>query len=111
VVFLDPDEIDWIEAAANYVKINVGKDSYLLREGIGRISEALGPELFVRVHRSIIINTSKLKELLPCDSSEYIAVLRNGKQLPCSRSYRTQLQRLIDKNLLQVPVDNEVTSP
>ena len=101
VVFLDQDEIDWIEAAANYVKINVGKDSYLLREGIGRISEALDPERFVRVHRSIIINASKLKELLPCDSSEYIAVLRNGKQLSCSRSYRTQLQRLINKNLLQ----------
>jgi two-component system LytT family response regulator len=103
VVFLDPDEVDWIEAAANYVKLYVGKESYATREGIGRISESLDPERFVRVHRSIIINVSKLKELQPCDSGEYIAVLKNGKQLSCSRSYRDQLHHLIEKSVLSFP--------
>lgn len=97
VVFLDLDEVDWIEAAANYVKVNVGKDSYLLREAIGRISEKLDPGRFVRIHRSTIVNIGKIKELQPCDSGEYIAVLKNGKGLSCSRTYRNQLQQLIDK--------------
>ena len=97
VVFLDVKEIDWIEAAANYVKLNVGKDSYLLREGIGSLSERLDPDRFVRIHRSVIVNVRKIKELQPCESGEYIAVLRNGKELSCSRGYRTQLQRLIGR--------------
>jgi two-component system LytT family response regulator len=99
VVFLDVKDIDWIEAAANYVKLNVGKDSYLLREGIGSISNRLDPDRFVRIHRSAIVNVRKIKELQPCESGEYIAVLKNGKELSCSRGYRTQLQQLIGKNL------------
>jgi two-component system LytT family response regulator len=98
VVFLDLDEVDWIEAAANYVKLNVGAHSYLLREGIGSISKRLNPGRFVRIHRSTIANVRKIKELQPCDSGEYIAVLKNGKELSCSRGYRAELQRLIDEN-------------
>ena len=102
LVFLDLDEIDWIEAAANYVKLNVGSTSYLLREGIGRISERLDPASFIRVHRSTIVNVSKIKELQPCDSGEYIAVLRNGKELSCSRGCRAQLQQLIENKSLTI---------
>jgi two-component system LytT family response regulator len=98
IVFLVMDEIDWIEAAANYVKLNVGRDSYLLREGIGRVSERLDSSQFVRIHRSIIVNVRRIRELQPCDSGEYIAVLKNGKELSCSRGYRPQLQRLIEQN-------------
>lgn len=95
VIFLDLEDVDWIEAAANYVKMNVGKESYLLREGIGSVSERLDPDRFVRIHRSVIVNVRKIKELQPCDSGEYIAVLKNGKELSCSRGYRVQLQKLI----------------
>jgi two-component system LytT family response regulator len=99
VVFLDVSEIDWIEAAANYVKLHVGQQSYSLREGIGKIADRLDSDRFVRIHRSVIVNAHKIKELQPCDSGEYIAVLKNGKELSCSRGYHTQLQRLIGKNL------------
>lgn len=102
LLFLDFDEIDWIEAAANYVKLNVGGNSYLLREGIGRISARLDPGAFIRVHRSTIVNVSKIKELQPCESGEYIAVLQNGKELSCSRGCRAQLQRLIENRSLTV---------
>jgi len=95
VVFLDLHEVDWIEAAANYVKLHVGKDSFLLREGIGHISARLNPDNFVRIHRSFIVNVSRIRELQPCDSGEYIAVLKDGKELSCSRGCRPQLQKLI----------------
>jgi two-component system LytT family response regulator len=96
VVFLDLNEVDWIEAAANYVKLHVGRDSFLLREGIGHISARLDPDRFVRIHRSSIVNVSRIRELQPCDSGEYIAVLRDGKELSCSRGCRPQLVRLIE---------------
>jgi two-component system LytT family response regulator len=99
VVFLETAEIDWLSAAANYVTLNVGVESYLLREGIGHISERLDPDKFVRIHRSTIVNVDKIKELQPVNSGEYIVVLKDGKELSCSRGYRAGLQQLIEKNL------------
>ena len=91
-MFLNLSEIDWIEASANYVRLNVGKESYLYRETIGRISERLNPNHFVRVHRSTIVNVQKIKELIPVNSGEYIVVLKYGNELSCSRSYRSALE-------------------
>jgi two-component system LytT family response regulator len=99
VVFLSFDEIDWVEAAANYVRIYVGKQAYLLRRGIGDIAERLDRLQFIRIHRSAIVNVHKIKELQPVNSGEYIVVLKDGKELPCSRGYRSGLQQLIDKTL------------
>jgi two-component system LytT family response regulator len=93
------DDIDWLSAAANYVTLNVGTRSFVLREGIGHISERLDPRKFVRIHRSTIVNVQKIKELHPVNSGEYIVVLKDGKELSCSRGYRAGLQELIDKNL------------
>jgi two-component system, LytTR family, response regulator len=99
IVFLNFDEVDWMEAAANYVRLNVGKQSYLLREGIGHIAERLDPTQFIRIHRSVIVNVQKIKELQPVNSGEYIVVLKDGKELSCSRGYRAGLQQFIGKGL------------
>ena len=98
VVFLNLDEIHWVEAAANYVRLNTGKDSYLFRETISRISERLNPVDFVRIHRSMIVNVRRIKELIPVNSGEYVVILNSGKELSCSRGYRANLQHLIAKN-------------
>ena len=95
VVFLKMGEIDWIEAAANYVRLQAGAKSYLVREGISHIASRLDPSQFLRIHRSIIVNVHRIKELQPCNRGEYMVVLTNGKELSCSRGYRAQLQRLI----------------
>ncbi|MGA2539714.1 MAG: LytTR family DNA-binding domain-containing protein, partial [Terracidiphilus sp.] len=92
VVFLDLDSIDWVEAAANYVRLNVGKESYLLRETIGGLCERLDATQFVRIHRSMIVNLRKIKELIPVNSGEYVVVLKNGKELSCSRGFRAGLR-------------------
>jgi two-component system LytT family response regulator len=97
VLFLDTDEIDWIEGAANYVRVHVGKESYLVRESIGGIFDRLDPSQFIRIHRSVITNVCKIKELQPCNTGEYILILKDGKQLPCSRGYRAGLQRFINR--------------
>jgi two-component system LytT family response regulator len=98
IVFLNLDEIDWVEAAANYVRLNAGKESYLLRETISRTSERLNPNHFIRIHRSMIVNVRKIKELIPVNSGEYVVVLHSGKELSCSRGFRANLQNLIGKD-------------
>jgi two-component system, LytTR family, response regulator len=97
VIFLDLDDVDWIEAAANNVRFHVGKESYILRGSIGLISTRLDSRRFVRVHRSAIVNVDKIKELQPCNAGEYMVVLKSGKTLPCSRSYRESLRQFINK--------------
>ena len=77
--------------------MNVGREDHLFRETIGRISERLNPNHFVRIHRSTIVNLRKIKELIPVNSGEYIVVLENGKELSCSRSYRAALEGMIEK--------------
>jgi two-component system LytT family response regulator len=98
VVFLDLDSIEWVEAAANYVRLNVGKESYLFRETISRISERLDSNHFVRIHRSTIVNVCKIKELIPVNSGEYVVVLKSGRELSCSRGYRAALQGIVEKH-------------
>ena len=95
LVFVDLDDIDWISASANYVQLNAGAESYLVRESIGRLSGRLDAERFVRIHRSVIVNVRRIKELQSCNAGEYIAVLKNGKKLPCSRGFRGELERYI----------------
>ncbi len=97
VVFLDLDSIEWVEAAANYVRLNVGKESYLFRETISRISERLDTNHFVRIHRSTIVNIRKIKELIPVNSGEYVVVLKSGRELSCSRGYRAALRGIVEK--------------
>jgi two-component system LytT family response regulator len=95
VVLLDQSQVDWIEADGNYVRVRAGSETYSLREGIGRIQRRLDPKIFVRIHRSIIVNVRRIRELQPCNSGEYMVVLKDGKELSCSRGYRSSLKSMI----------------
>jgi len=99
VVFLSLDEIDWVEAAANYIKLSVCGQSYRMREAIGRIAQRLDSRQFVRIHRSTIVNVQRIKALEPVNGGEYIVILRDGKELSCSRGYRAGLQQFIGRTL------------
>lgn len=95
VIIVMANEIDWIEARANYVRLHMtGRDSLLFRQPISKLAEQLDRSRFVRIHRSFIVNVSRILELQPCNSGEFIVSLRNGKELPCSRSYRHVLRGL-----------------
>ena len=92
MVFLKSEEIDWVEAAANYVRIHAGHEEYLMRETMNAFEAKLDTRRFMRIHRSIIVNLEKIKELQPCNNGEYIVVLRTGKELSLSRSFRDRIQ-------------------
>lgn len=99
VIFLDAAEVDWIEAAANYVRVHVGRESHLMREPINRVAAKLDPSRFARIHRSAIVNVSRIREVHSCNSGEYIVVLRDGRELSCSRGCRSAIQQLMDAAL------------
>jgi two-component system, LytTR family, response regulator len=97
VFFLRTDDLDWIEAAGNYVRLHLGEEAHLFRETMTRMEARLDTRRFVRIHRSRIVNTERIKELQPWFNGEYVVVLRNGTRLPLSRGYRDKLQEQLGK--------------
>lgn len=97
VFVIKTDEVDWIEAEGNYVRIHFGKQSSLIRETLGSLAGQLDPKIFVRIHRSQIVNIDRVQELQPWSHRDYRIILRNGTQLTLSRSYRDQLYQLLGK--------------
>ena len=99
VFFVRTDEIDWIEAAGNYVKLHVGNDAHLLRETMNALEAQLDPDVFFRIHRCHIVNIERVKELQPWFNGEYVVFLRSGARLTLSRGYREKLQDRIGRPL------------
>ncbi len=97
VFFLRTDEIDWIEAAGNYVRLHLGTESHLFRETMNRMESRLDTRRFARIHRSRIVNTERIKELQPWFNGDYVVILRDGQRLTLSRGYREKLQQRLGK--------------
>jgi two-component system LytT family response regulator len=97
VFFLRTDELDWIEAAGNYVRLHLGEESHLFRETMNRMESRLDGRRFVRIHRSRIVNTERVKELQPWFNGEHVVVLQNGTRLTLSRGYREKLQEQLKR--------------
>ena len=99
IFFLNVEEIDWIEAADNYLRLHAGPESHLLRETMNRLERRLNPDHFLRIHRSRIINIRQIKELQPLFRGEYNIMLRDGTRLESGRGYRDKLQKLFTGSL------------
>ena len=99
VFFVKTSEIDWLEAEGNYVRLHSGKESYLLRETITALESQLDPKIFMRVHRSAIVNINQIQELQPWFHGEYRVMLNSGIQLTLTRSYKDRLHDLLGKSL------------
>jgi len=98
VFFLRTAELDWIEAEGNYLRLHVGRESHLVRETMNRLASKLDPDKFLRIHRSTLVNIERIKELQPLFSGDYVVILRDGKQLTLSRSYRDKLLELFENS-------------
>jgi two-component system LytT family response regulator len=95
VLFLRAEEIDWFEAAGNYVRLHRGAEGYLIRETMQALEQNLDPSRFLRIHRSTIVNLDRVKELHPWFAGDYLVFLQDGTELKLSRSYRAQLGSLV----------------
>ena len=92
--FLNVSEIDWIEAQGNYACLHAGRDSHLLRRSLKKLSEQLDPAVFLRIHRSTIVNLDRVLELQSQFHGEYEVVLKDGTRLTSSRGLKERLERL-----------------
>ena len=93
IVMLKTDDINWVEAAGNYVRIHAGKETYVIRETIGRLESILDPAHFARIHRSTVINLDSVKEMQPWFLGELLVIMNDGTQLKLSRTYRRQFEQ------------------
>jgi two-component system LytT family response regulator len=88
ISFLRTADIDWIEAQGDYVSLHCQGKRHLIRENIGDLELRVQPEGFIRIHRSTIINITRIKELQPLFHGDYTVVLVDGSRLTMSRSFR-----------------------
>lgn len=86
--FIKVEEIDWIEAARNYVKLHVGQDCHRMRATMTKIEAKLDPERFLRIHRSTMINIDRIRRIRPGFGTESVVELDDGTRLIISRAYR-----------------------
>jgi two-component system LytT family response regulator len=87
--------IDWIDAAGDYMCVHAQGNTYVLRETMKALETVLDPNRFARVHRSTIVNVERVQRLRPHMNGEYFLTLSNGQELKLSRSYRESLEKLL----------------
>ena len=86
------DSIDWVEAADNYVVLHCGAVTHILRETMNSLESSLDDAVFVRIHRSSIVNLDRVKELQPWFRGDYRVILQDGTVLTLSRTFKDRVQ-------------------
>jgi two-component system LytT family response regulator len=99
VRFINTAEIDWIEAADVYVNLHVGEKEILYRSALHQLAARLDPVRFVRIHRSIVVNLERIKELEMISHGEFEVVMMSGARLRLSRKYRAEFDRRLWRSL------------
>lgn len=92
VLLLRHEEIDWIEASGNYVKLHLGKRSLLHREPLKDFEARLDPARFLRIHRSMLVNLDRIRQLQPWFNGGLMVILEDGTELQASRSAAERLR-------------------
>ena len=99
IYFIRMRDIDWCEAAGNYVRLHVGAQAHLVRGTMAHIESQLDRAQFVRIHRSTIVNVDRIQELHSSFGGEYVVLLHDKTRLTLSRGYRDGLQARLGKAL------------
>jgi two-component system, LytTR family, response regulator len=97
ILFLPVRDIRWLSAEENYVRICMEQEEHLLRETMAHLEAQLDPALFIRIHRSTIVNLQYVKEIRTNAGSEPFVLLRDGRRLPLSRRYGSRIAQLIGR--------------
>jgi two-component system LytT family response regulator len=99
LTFIDPQDIDSVEANRNYIAIRVGPEAYRLRSTLHQAEAMLDRGCFLRIHRSVIVNTLKIREMERWFHGEYVITLKNGQRFTSGRSYRRHIQAYLHNGL------------
>ena len=99
IEIVDVAQVDWLQSDGDYVRVWTGKVSRLHRATLAELEQQLDPAVFVRIHRSTIVRTSRIRELEPYFHGEYVVVLHDGTRLKLSRTYRARLEAALGQGL------------
>jgi two-component system LytT family response regulator len=91
-VLVAAEEVDWIAAEGKYVRVHVRAASHLVRGSLSAMEQRLDASRFLRIHRGVIVNTSRVREVHPGVGDDHVVVLADGTQLPLSRRHRARLR-------------------
>ena len=91
LVVISVKEVDSVTAYGNYLKVHTAGKTYLLRYTINNLSQRLDPEVFLRIHRSTIVNAERIKELQPMFGGQFAVILKDGSEFVLSRNYRKEV--------------------
>jgi two-component system LytT family response regulator len=94
-VLVAVEDVEWIEAAENYVELHGMKTSHLMHVPLSALEKSLDPALFMRIHRSVIVQIGRIKELQPAQHGEYVITLASGARLRSGRTYNDRLKPLL----------------
>ena len=95
---IDVDAIDWIDAAGDYMCVHAEGDTHVLRGTMKHLEELLDPEVFIRVHRSAIVNRHRVKSMRPHRNGEYFLSLEGNTELKLSRKYKSNIERIAHRS-------------
>jgi len=95
MIVLLRDKVEWVEGEREYVRLHLGRDSYLVRQTMNAMEQALGRPNFIRVHRSTIVNLDHVREMRPLDCGDYEITMCDSTKLKLSRNHRHRLQQLL----------------
>jgi two-component system LytT family response regulator len=95
MLLLDPNDIEWVAADGDYVRIMAGERTYLMRTTLTAMAARLHAPRFVRIHRSTIVNVEHIGEMQPMSNREFVVVLRDGTRLRSSRSYDDEIGNIL----------------
>ena len=96
VIRLAAHEIDWMSAEDNYVRIHWGKQTLLVRSTLEKLERGFKSEMLLRVHRSWIVNTKRVREVRRAANHQYSIVLEDGTAIKCSRRCKRRLRTALD---------------
>jgi two-component system LytT family response regulator len=96
-LFLEPDEIEWIEAVGKEVRVHGRRGAIDVRETMSSVEARLDPAIFLRVQRSAIVNRRHIAEVQPWVKGDYVLILRRGTRIYSGRTYRSVVQRLVER--------------
>jgi two-component system LytT family response regulator len=103
-VFLDSDDVEWIEAVGKDVRLHLGAKSLVVRESMNGLASRLDPDRFVRVHRSAMVNRAHVREAQPWFKGDYVFIMKSGARVTSGRTYRELVRRVLEPRGADRPV-------
>ena len=95
IVWLKASEVDWMQAARNYVDVHAGGQTYILRNTLSKMEKTLEGDRFIRIHRSYVVNKAAIEGINKNRDGSALVKMKDGSELPCGRAHREALSPVL----------------